>query len=78
MSFRARLTLVAAIAVAVTVVLASAIVYLAVRRELRSQVDEGLMARADLISRIPTRVIEARPGRLFRDNPPPPRGEAGG
>lgn len=78
MSFRARLTLVAAIAVAVTVVLASAIVYLAVRRELRSQVDEGLMARADLISRIPTRVIEARPGRFFLDIPAPALGEAGG
>lgn len=78
MSFRARLTLVAAVAVAVAIVLASAIVYLAVRRELRSQVDEGLQARAALISRIPIGVIEQRPGRFFLRIPEPAFGEAGG
>jgi two-component system sensor histidine kinase MprB len=77
-SFRARLTLVAAVAVAVSIVLASAFVYLAVRRELRSRVDEGLEARAALISRIPVRVIESRPGRFFLAIPPPTLGEAGG
>ena len=42
MSFRRRLTLVAAVAVGVAVVAASAIVYLVVRHELRDQVDSSL------------------------------------
>ncbi|HEV3408024.1 MAG TPA: HAMP domain-containing sensor histidine kinase [Gaiellaceae bacterium] len=78
MSFRARLTLVAAIAVAIAIVLASAIVYVAVRSELRSQVDEGLRARAALISRIPLSVVESRPGQFFLRIPAPALGEAGG
>jgi two-component system sensor histidine kinase MprB len=77
-SFRARLTLVAAVAVAVSIVLASAIVYLAVRRELRSQVDEALRARAELIAHVPVGVVESRPGRFFLEIPPPALGGAGG
>ena len=46
MSFRTRLVLVAAGAVAVVVVLASAITYAIVRDELRGQVDDSLRARA--------------------------------
>ncbi len=46
MSFRARLTLAAAAAVAVAVAVASAITYVLVRNELRSQVDETLQSRA--------------------------------
>jgi two-component system sensor histidine kinase MprB len=55
MSFRVRLTLAAAAAVALAVVLASAAVYVIVRQELRSQVDDGLEARAAQIQGIPPR-----------------------
>jgi two-component system, OmpR family, sensor histidine kinase MprB len=43
MTFRRRLALVSATAVAVTVIVASAIVYLVVRQQLRDQVDSGLV-----------------------------------
>jgi two-component system, OmpR family, sensor histidine kinase MprB len=46
MSFRARLTLVAAGAVAVAVVIASAITYAVVRNQLRGQFDDSLRSRA--------------------------------
>jgi two-component system, OmpR family, sensor histidine kinase MprB len=46
MSFRVRLTLVAATAVALAVALASAVVYVVVRNELRAQVDDSLENRA--------------------------------
>jgi two-component system sensor histidine kinase MprB len=45
-SFRTRLTLVAAAAVALTIMLASALVYVVVRDQLRARVDEGLRERA--------------------------------
>ena len=48
MSFRARLTIAAAVAVAVAVAAASAVAYVAVRSELRGQVDDALArARGD-------------------------------
>jgi two-component system sensor histidine kinase MprB len=50
MSFRARLTLVAAAAVALAVVLASVIVYVVVRHQLRSQVDDAVRSQARLIT----------------------------
>ena len=46
MSFRTRITLVAAAAVAVAVALASAGAYVAVRNVLRGEVDDALKARA--------------------------------
>jgi two-component system sensor histidine kinase MprB len=46
MTFRRRLALVSATAVAVTVILASAIVYVVVRQQLRDQVDSGLVELA--------------------------------
>ena len=46
MTFRARLTFVAAAAVALAVILASAIVYVLVRDQLRGQVNDALRARA--------------------------------
>ncbi|MDQ3066047.1 MAG: HAMP domain-containing histidine kinase [Actinomycetota bacterium] len=53
MSFRARLTLAAAAAVAIAVVAASALTYVLVRNELRSQVDDTLRSRArDLPARL--------------------------
>jgi two-component system, OmpR family, sensor histidine kinase MprB len=50
MSFRARLTLVSAAAVALAVVAASAIVYVVVRGEVRGRVDDGLRDNAQEIS----------------------------
>jgi two-component system sensor histidine kinase MprB len=51
-SFRVRLTLVAATAVALAVVLASAVIYVVVRSDLRGPVDDALRARADHIAHI--------------------------
>ena len=58
MSFRARLTLVAAAAVALAVVLSSVVGYVAVRDQLRDQVDEALEERAVQIQRAPFRRLE--------------------
>ena len=55
MSFRARLTLVAATAVALAVILSSAVVYVVVRQQLRDQVDNALEARAVKIQHAPFR-----------------------
>jgi two-component system sensor histidine kinase MprB len=49
-TFRARLTLVSAAAVAVAVVLASGVIYLAVRAQLRGQVDGALRSRLRAVS----------------------------
>ena len=51
MSFRVRLTLVAATAVALAVALASAVVYVVVRGELRAQLDDSLRDRATQVAR---------------------------
>ncbi|MBD0329213.1 MAG: HAMP domain-containing histidine kinase [Thermoleophilia bacterium] len=53
MSLRARLTLVAAAAVALAVVLSSALVFVVVRAQLRGEVDDALGRRAAEISRLP-------------------------
>jgi two-component system sensor histidine kinase MprB len=71
MSFRVRLTLVAATAVALAVALASAVVYVAVRDQLRGQVDDSLRTRAAQIQEIQIR------GR-FGDLPDPVLGGAAG
>ena len=70
MSFRVRLTLVAAAAVALAVVLASVVVYVVVRGELRDTVDEALRERAVAISNRPLERVFLGPG--------PELGEAGG
>ncbi len=72
MSFRVRLTLVAATAVALAVALASAVVYVVVREELRAQVDDSLRDRAVEVSRAPT------PRGRFFDIPGPLFGGPGG
>jgi two-component system, OmpR family, sensor histidine kinase MprB len=59
MSFRARLTLVAAAAVALAVVLAAPVVYVVVRSELRGQMDEALRERAQQLEHAPLRAIQA-------------------
>ena len=68
MSFRARLTLAAAAAVAVAVVAASAITYVLVRNELRSQVDETLRSRAADLPRL--RLLGDPDGEQFLGIPP--------
>jgi two-component system, OmpR family, sensor histidine kinase MprB len=78
MSFRVRLTLVAAAAVALAVVLASVVVYAVVRDQLVNELDDSLRDRAAAISR---GHLEARPdfrGDFFLDIPGPPLGGAGG
>jgi two-component system, OmpR family, sensor histidine kinase MprB len=56
-SFRARLTLVAAAAVALVVVLASVVVYVVVRNQLRGTVDSALRARAADVAHEPIRAF---------------------
>jgi two-component system, OmpR family, sensor histidine kinase MprB len=68
-SFRARLTLVAAAAVALAVVLASAVVYVVVRDQLRGTVDAGLERAARAIPHLPPNAL---------DRIASPRGELGG
>jgi two-component system sensor histidine kinase MprB len=76
MSFRVRLTLVAAAAVALAVVLAAPVAYVVVREELRDQVDDALAERADEVASFPLRAIRTG-GRSFLE-PNPELGGAGG
>jgi len=69
MTLRRRLTLMSAAAVGVTVALASLVCYLAMRSELRGQVDRRLRAQGDLVQRI---------GALRGDALPAPPKRAGG
>ena len=73
MTFRARLTLVAAAAVAVTIVLASFLLFFVVRNQLQNEVDEGLRQRAAEIQQLPQHRLE----RAFF-GPGPELGEARG
>ena len=59
MSFRARLAIAAAAAVALAVLLASATVYLVVRNQLRGTVDNALRERAAEVQHAPIRAFEA-------------------
>ena len=62
MSFRARLTLAVALAVAVAVAATSAITYVLVRNELRSQVDDALRERvSDVRLRVVTNPVTGEP-----------------
>ncbi len=78
MSFRVRLTLVAAAAVALAVVLASAVVFVVVRDQLRAEVDEGLRDRAAAISRGPLEAVPSIGGEFFLRIPGPVLGGAAG
>jgi len=69
MSFRTRLTLVAAAAVALAVVLASAAVWLVVRNQLYRQLDNGLRSRAVEIARSPVHQETGPDGRSYLDLP---------
>jgi len=57
MSFRVRLTLLCVLAVAVTVVLASVVSYLAVSNRLHDQTDDSVRADAIRLARLPVPVI---------------------
>jgi two-component system sensor histidine kinase MprB len=72
MTFRARLTLVSTAAVAVAVVLASGVIYVVARGQLRSQVDDALRARLHAVS---YRMV---PGGVRIDFPDLPFGGASG
>ena len=91
MSFRSRLALSAALAVALAVVGASVTTYFLVRSELRSELDRSLVDRAGVVGAIPERAIArtlegarrrapARRGRrdVLRGVPQPRLGGAGG
>ncbi|HEX5898711.1 MAG TPA: HAMP domain-containing sensor histidine kinase [Solirubrobacteraceae bacterium] len=69
MTLRRRLMLMSALAVGVTVALASLVCYLAMRSELRTQVDRRLRAQGELVQRI---------GALRGDELPAPPRRAGG
>ena len=60
MTFRARIAVSAAAAVALTVVVASILLYLVAREQLRAPVDKALEATAAEISRQPLGVIQTR------------------
>lgn len=65
MSFRVRIAVSAAAAVALTVVLASALVYVVAREELRAPIDDALERRAAEITRQPLRVFDGPSGETF-------------
>ena len=73
MSFKARLALVAAAAVALAVIAASAVVYVVVRDQLRGQVDNTLQARYEQIVNSP---LGVRIEDGYLDIAGPPLGEA--
>jgi len=65
MSFRTRIAVSAAAAVALTVALASVLVYLVAREQVRAPVDDALEERAAEISRHPLGVFDASGGGTF-------------
>ena len=78
MSFRARIAIATAVAVAVAVAVASIVAYLAVRSQLRGQVDDALADRAEIIERIPIDVVQTREDQFFLRIPGPALGGPGG
>ena len=72
MTFRTRLTLVATVAVAVAIILASWVIYMIVRGQLRGQVDGALRRRLQAVS------YTVGPGTLRIDFPDLPLGGASG
>lgn len=58
MSFRARIAVASAAAVALTVVLASALVYVVAQEQLRAPIDDALKRRAAGITRRPLGVFD--------------------
>jgi two-component system sensor histidine kinase MprB len=65
MSFRARIAVASAAAVALAVVLASALVYVVAREQLRAPIDDALKRRAVEITRRPLGVFDDPSGKAF-------------
>ncbi len=65
MSFRARIAISAAAAVALTIVAASVVLYLVAREQLRIPVDEALETRAAEISLQPLGILPAQGGKTY-------------
>jgi two-component system sensor histidine kinase MprB len=70
LSFRARLALVAAVAVGLAVVVAAVLVYVVVRGDLRSQADKTLQTRAEEIAHTPLHEEQGPLGQPYLDLPP--------
>jgi two-component system sensor histidine kinase MprB len=79
MALRARLTLMSAVIVGVTLVLASLVAYAAVRGQQRGQVDDALRGNAAFYQRLAARAGGGPPpGRPGERTPPPSLGGPGG
>jgi len=65
MSFRARIAVASAAAVALAVVLASALVYVVAREQLRAPIDDALKRRAVEVTRRPLGVFDDPSGKTF-------------
>jgi two-component system sensor histidine kinase MprB len=78
MSFRTRIAIATAVAVAAAIAVASVVAYLAVRNQLRGQVDDALADRAEVVSRIPISVVRTREDQFFLRIPGPQLGGPGG
>ena len=76
MSFRARIAIAAAGAVAFAVIVASAVAYVVVREELRAPVVDALQRRADELRSHPIRWIEGPGGKPYLFGVGPGFGEA--
>ena len=78
MALRARLTLMSAVIVGVTLVLASLVAYAAVRGQQRGQVDDALRGNAAFYQRLAARAGGGAPGGPGERTPPPSLGGPGG
>src|SRR5215813_12375480 len=65
MSFRARIALASAGAVALAVVLASGVVYIVARGQIRAPIDQTLDQRADQIAHLPLESMTSPTGETF-------------
>jgi two-component system, OmpR family, sensor histidine kinase MprB len=77
-ALRARLTLMSALIVGVTLVLASLVAYAAVRSQQRGQVDDALRGNAAFYQGLAARASGVPPGRPGEPSPPPSLGGPGG
>jgi two-component system, OmpR family, sensor histidine kinase MprB len=77
-ALRARLTLMSALIVGVTLVLASLVAYAAVRSQQRGQVDDALRGNAAFYQQVAARAAGVPPGRPGERSPPPSLGGPGG
>jgi two-component system sensor histidine kinase MprB len=71
MTLRARLTLAGTVVVAVSLVLASVLVYLFMRSDLRGQVDDGLRSRGEFFQARPFELHHFTDDQFFRGLPQP-------